>query len=185
MPQLFNISLKVDPLVKKWLDKNFKSERGIYQFGNSCYYYAVSALLYQSHVKSVGYLPEKYNRFIAVKIAISEYDFYHYGWEVSELQELRFSRLLKKLILNECLTQVALLRANYNVSLTTALNTYIIQYNISEEDIKYETLRKIYNRKYRQKEAEYEKYNLNAISDFGTKDCTIKKKKLKSINNTK
>ena len=170
MPKNYNVSLKVDPLVKRWMDNRFKFRRGIYFLGNSCYYGLVSALLYQSQVKGPKRLPDKYSNFVPVRIGISEYDFYHYGWEVSPMQEIRFSRLVRNIVIDECLRSVALLRASFSVPLSQAINAYTIYYNIADEDIHYETLRKIYQRKYRRIEEEYRAFNQAAVTDFGTRD---------------
>lgn len=170
MPENYNVSLKVDPLVKRWMDNRFKFRRGIYFLDNSCYYGLVSALLYQSHVKGPKRLPDKYANFVPVRIGISEYDFYHYGWEVSPMQEIRFSRLVRNIVIDECLRSVALLRASFSVPLSQAINAYTIYYDIADEDIHYETLRKIYQRKYRRIEEEYRAFNQAAVTDFGTRD---------------
>ncbi len=162
--------MRVDPLVKRWMDRNFKTDHGCYRFGDSCYYGLVSALLYQSHVKGPKRLPDKYANFVPVRIGISEYDFYHYGWEVSPMQEIRFSRLVRDIVIDECLRSVALLRASFSVLLSQAINAYTIYYNIADEDIHYETLRKIYQRKYRHIEEEYRAFNQAAVTDFGTRD---------------
>ena len=105
-----------------------------------------------------------------VRIGISEYDFYHYGWEVSPMQEIRFSRLVRNIVIDECLRSVALLRASFSVPLSQAINAYTIYYDIADEDIHYETLRKIYQRKYRRIEEEYRAFNQAAVTDFGTRD---------------
>ena len=171
MPENYNVSLKVDPVVKRWMDNRFKLRRGIYFLDNSCYYGLVSALLYQSHVKGPNRLPDKYARFVPVRVGISEYDFYHYGWEVSPMQEIRFSRLVRNIVIDECLRSVALLRASFSMPLSQALRAYTVYYKISDEDVQYETLRKIYQRKYKDIEVEYLDFNRVAVTDFGAKDA--------------
>lgn len=170
MSENYNVSLKVDPLVKRWMDNRFKLRRGIYFMDNSCYYGLVSALLYQSHVKGPKRLPDKYDNFVPVRIAISEYDFYHYGWEVSPMQEIRFSRLVRNIVIDECLRSVALLRASFSIPLSQAIRAYTVYFDIADEDIHYETLRKIYQRKYKRIEDEYRAFNKAAVTDFGTRD---------------
>ncbi len=168
MSECYSISMKVDPLVKKWLDNHFKSGRGGYWFGDSCYYGLVSSLLTQSHrVGAPSVVPGKYSMFVTVRICITEYDFYHYGWNVSVMQELRFSRLIRNLIEDELLRSVAILRARYNISISNAIDFYTMHYNLDECDVKFDTLRKKYRRNYTKVEEEYRTLDRIALDERG------------------
>lgn len=174
MPVNFTIDIRVDPFVKKWMDARFKCVRGVYQLGDSCYYGLVSAMLCQSQrVGSPTVVPDKYASFRNIKVGITEYDFYHYGWEVSVAQELRFSRLVRSIAVDECLRSVAILRARYEIPVSQAINSYCIYYNLEEEDIKFETLRKIYRRKYQHVEEDYRKLDIAAVTDFGARPSAV------------
>lgn len=179
MPSLYTLDIKVDPLVAGWMERSFKKMRGVYRMGDSCYYGLVSAILYQSHVKTPSRVPEKYGSFVPVKIAISEFDFYHYGWEVSPLQEIRFSRLIRNILIDTCLRNVAILRARYDMHLSQAISFYTIYYGMEEDHVKFETLRKTYRRKYQSLEAEYRNLDRAAVTDFGTIEKPMEHKELK------
>lgn len=179
MPLVYTIELKVDPLVAGWMERSFKKKRGVFRIGDSCWYGLVSSMLCQSHVKTPSVMPEKYASFVPVKVAVSEYDFYHYGWEVSPLQEVRFSRLVRNFIIDECLRNVAILRARYDMPISQAITYYSIFFGMEEEQVKFETLRKIYRRKYQNVEEEYRKLDAAAISDFGTIDRKPARKELR------
>lgn len=182
MPVNYNIDIHVDPLVRKWFDSRFKRHRGVYQLGDSCWYGLVSAMLYQSKRVTGGgdpALPDKYSRFVQVKIGITEYDFYHYGWEVSPIQELRFSRMIRTIVVDECLRSAAIMRARYDIPLSQAINTYTVYYDWTEEDIHFETLRKIYRRHYRDIEYEYRELDQAAVTDFGVTEADIPRRSLR------
>ncbi len=168
MAECYSIYLKMDPLVYRWLEARFKSSRGVFHLGDSWYYGLVSALLYQSpRVGAPAVVPAKYDRFVPARVCITEYDFYHYGWEVSVTQELRFSRLMRNIIIDECLRNAAILRARYDMPLSRAIGFYTVYYGLEEEDVKFETLRKTYRRHYRGVEDEYRALDRAAVTDFG------------------
>lgn len=171
--ECYSINMKVDPLVKRWLDRNFKTVGGCYTMGGSCYYAWISALLYRSrHVGDPAAVPAKYSRFVPVRVCVSEFDFFHYGWEVSVSQELRFSQMVRNMLVDECLRSVAILRARYDMALSQAINTYVVYYGLDDKDVNVETLRKTYNRKYRSVEDEYRNIDRMAVTDFGVTDST-------------
>lgn len=179
MPSVYTLDIRVDPLVAGWMERSFKKVRGVYRMGDSCYYGLVSAMLYQSHVRTPSVIPEKYASFVHVKIAITEFDFYHYGWEVSILQELRFSRIIRHLLIDSCLRNVAIIRSRYNIPLSQAISRYMVYYGIEEEQVRFETLRKIYRRKYLAIEEEYRDLDRAAVTDFGLNNDMPAPKKLK------
>jgi hypothetical protein len=165
--------MKVEPLVKRWMDIRFKTDHGRYRFGDSCWYGLVSAMLCQSaRVGKPTVVPVKYEGFVPVSICITEFDFYHYGWEVSISQELRFSRLVRNFVTDECLRSAAMLRARYNIPLSQAINTYIVKNGFTDDDLNTETLRKTYQRRYRVVEDEYRNMDRMAVTDFGVTDIT-------------
>jgi len=164
----FNVDMRVDQLVVKWLDARFRKERGIYLLGDSFWYTLVSMALCQSkRSERMSVPPDKYAAFVPVKIGITQYDFYHYGWEVNMTQEIRMSRLLRNIIYDEILRNAAIMRARYAISLSQAINTLTVFYNLTEEDVKFETLRKKYRRGYTRLEDEYRAIDLAAVTDFG------------------
>lgn len=179
MPLVYTIDLRVDPLVAGWIDRNFNKVRGCYRMGDSFWYGLVSSLLYQSHVKKPTVLPEKYSGFVPIKLAVTEYDFYHYGWEVSPMQELRFSRLIRSFIIDECLRNVAIMRARYDIPLSQAITDCTVFFNLEEEHLKYETLRKIYQRKYQEVESRYRDLDIASVSEFGANDRIPDKRSLR------
>jgi len=163
----YNVDMKVDPLVVKWMDARFRKERGIYRLQESRWYTLVSMALCQSaRAERVSLPPEKYSGFVPVKIGITEYDFYHYGWEVNMTQEIRMSRLLRDIICDEILRNAAIIRARYEISLSRAVNNIIVFYNLTEDDVRFETLRKRYRREYLVLEEEYRALDRAALTDF-------------------
>lgn len=180
MKLCYNVDINVDPLVVKWLDARFRKPNGIYEMKDSCWYGLVSMALCQSaKAKRESVLPEKYRRFSPVKIRITEYDFYHYGWEVNATQEIRLSRLLKRVIEDEILRNAAIMRARYDMPLSQAINAITVFYNLTEDDVKFETLRKTYRRNYTGMEEEYRALDCAALTDFGKDERTDAAKQLR------
>ena len=170
--ECYSVDMRVDPLVKRWMDRNFKTDHGRYRFGDSCYYGLVSAVLCQSpKVGNPAVVPDKYARFVPVKVCITEYDFYHYGWEVSVTQELRFSRLVRNILIDECLRSAAMLRARYDIPLSQAISSFTVWYGLTDDDVNPDTLRKTYQRKYKSVEEDYRAFDRAAVTDFGRLDA--------------
>jgi len=164
----YNVDMKVDPLVVKWMDARFEKRRGIYRMGASPWYGLVSMALCQSaRSERMRVPPDKYNSFVPVKVSITEYDFYHYGWEVSPTQEIRLSRMIRSLVEDELLRNAAIIRARYNLPLSQAIGSMMVFYNLSEEDVRFETMRKTYRRHYAGLETEYAALDSAAVTDFG------------------
>lgn len=163
----YNVDMMVEPLVVKWMDARFRKERGIYRIGDSKWYTFVSMALCQSaRAERMSVPPEKYAGFVPVKIGITEYDFYHYGWTVNMTQEIRMSRLVRDIICDEILRNAAMMRARYEMSVSRAINAIMVFYNLTEEDVRFETLRKRYRREYCRLEEEYRALDRAALSDF-------------------
>lgn len=178
--ECYSVNMRVDSLVKRWLDKNCKVVHGRYWFGDSCYYGLVSAMLCQSaKVGRPAVVPVKYAGFVPVSICITEFDFYHYGWEVSVTQELRFSRLVRNLVIDECLRSAAMLRARYDIPLSQAINSFTVWYGLTDDDVNPDTLRKTYQRKYKSVEEDYRAFDRAAVTDFGTRQTVPAPRKLR------
>ena len=166
----YNVDIKVDPLVVKWMDARFEKRRGVYHMGNSPWYGLVSMALCQSaRAERMRITPEKYNLFVQVKVGITEYDFYHYGWEINATQEIRLSRMIRSLVEDELLRNAAIIRARWRISLSHAIGSMMVFYNLSEDDVRFETMRKKYQRHYAGLEAEYAALDSAAVTDFGTR----------------
>lgn len=164
----YNVDMKVDPLVVKWMDAHFDKRRGIYRASTSPWYVLVSmALCQSSRSERMRTPPDKYNSFVPVKVSITEYDFYHYGWEVSPTQEIRMSRMVRGMVEDELLRNAAMMRARYNLPLSQTIGSMMVFYNLTEEDVHFETLRKTYRRKYAKREEKYRELDSAAVTDFG------------------
>lgn len=177
----YNVDMRVDPLVVKWMDARFRQRRGVYDLGQSCWYTLVSmALCQSSRTERMKAPPEKYAGFVPVKVGITEYDFYHYGWEVNMTQEIRLSRMVRNIICDEILRNAAIMRARYGISLSRAIKTFMVFYNVTEDDVRFETLRKRYRREYMRLEDEYRSIDRAAVTDFGMeKTWEERRKRLK------
>lgn len=171
MERRYNADMKVDPIVVKWMDARFRKRRGIYDLSESCWYTLVSmALCQSSRAERTKVTPDKYAGFVPVKVGITEYDFYHYGWKVNMTQEIRLSRMIRNIICDEILRNAAIMRARYSISLSRAINTFIVFYNLTEGDVRFETLRKRYRREYMRLEEEYRNIDRAAVTDFGARE---------------
>lgn len=173
---LYKIDIRVHPLVWRYIDNNFQTIRGAYDITSSSYYPIVSSMLCQSNVRLPSKVRPTFEAFRPISVYITEYDFYHYGFSVCELQQLRFSKLMRSLVIDSICRRIAMLRAAYDVPLTRAVCLMIDANLFEDNELKTDTLRKIYQRHYKETEKEYAEQFSDCVTEYGTNDDGFKKK---------
>lgn len=174
--KLYRITIKVHPAVWRYIDNNYPVKMGAYDLSRSVYYYLVTAMLYQSRVRMPSQLCRKYGEYRPVTVMITEFDFYHYGFQSSELQQCRLSRNILHLIVDDACRRIAQARVVFGVPVTTAIDHYLIDNGYEEGELDAEYLRSVYKRKYRGYEQELETWFRNAVTDWGYNDEKFEKK---------
>ena len=148
----FKIKIHVAPLVKRWLDNNFKIRNNAYDISLSSFYFMFSGALQQSHFNAPSILSRKYAGFVEVFIYITEFDFYHYGWEISPLQEVRLSKCCTRLLLDDICNRAMVLHCYLKHPLAKTLLELYNQQFIEESELRFVTLQKYYHRHFRHRE---------------------------------
>lgn len=173
---LYRITIKVHPAVKRYIDNNFPVKRGAYDITRSMYYYLVSAMLYQSHVAVPSKTCIKYKDYVPISIYITEFDFYHYGFQSSEYQQCRLSRSLLHLILDDACRRIALAKVVFGVPVTTGIEHFLIDNSFEDNELSAEYVRTVYKRKYRSFESELNDFYHNLTTDYGVNDESLQEK---------
>lgn len=173
--KLFRIQIRVHPMVYRWIENNFEELDGGYDLTKSPLYFAVTGMLQQSNVKCPSMVSKKLDIFKSVNIYISEYDFYHYGFQVSELQMCRFSKFVQMYIIDQACHRVMMAKVFGGIQRSTAIRSVLDENLMDDSELSYECLRKTYFRKYIEKERAL----LNRISE--STDIEIKKINVKTV----
>lgn len=148
----FVITVKVHPAVRRFIDNRYKKVNGAYNLSNGRHYYLVTNMLVHSSAAAPSRVPKKYGCFVPIKIMISEYDFYRYGWMTTPLQEYRFSKLILGEILDNACQRIALLKLVLDIPRRKCMLAIIDEELFERDEISYDYLRKYYQRKFQQKE---------------------------------
>ncbi len=176
--KLYRISLKVHPLVWRYIDNNYQKVGDTYDITGSMYYPLVMSLLCRSNVKVPSRVSPKYAEYKNVSVFVTEYDFYHYGYEMSPLQQFKFSKTVKNIIIDQMCRRIAITRAVVDVPLTQLIDLVLNENNMGPEELNAESLRKIYQRKYTELERDGEGFFRFVVNEAGGEDDDFEKKSL-------
>lgn len=176
--KLYRVQLKVHHMVWRYIDNNFRKKNGAYDVTQSMYYPLVLSSICRSNVRVPSKVYDCYDGYRDIMLLISEYDFYHYGYDISPLQQVRYSRILRNIILDLMCRRIVMMRAAFDIPLTRAIGL-VLDANLMEPDeLKPATLRKIYQRRYMALERETEDFFRDCVTDFGFNEKTFEKKSL-------
>lgn len=158
------ISLKVYPAVFRYLENNFpKNVQGVYDLLDSPYYCLISSMLSRSTIKTPSLVPMSYSRFVPIKTYITEFDFYHYGWEINERQQYNLSKTILHVILQNACHEIAVAHVCMNISRDRAIRNFIYENLFEDDELSYSYLIKYYQRNYLENEKKLKEYVSNLI----------------------
>lgn len=180
--KLYRVQLKVHPMVWRYIDNNFRKENGAYDVTQSMYYPLVLSSICRSNVRVPSRVSVFYDEYRDIMLLITEYDFYHYGYDISPLQQVRYSRILRNIILDLMCRRIVMMRAVFDIPLTRAIGLVLDANLMEPEELKPATLRKIYQRRYMALERETEEFFRECVTDFGFNDKTFEKKSLVNLS---
>ena len=151
------IEIRVHPLVSRWLKNNYPCEDSVFDLLDS-FDFAITGMLVQSNVIMPSRVGKNFETFTPIKLYISEFDFSHYGYQVSELQQCRFSRFLYSFILERACWEILYRHIYIGVPKEVAIRNWLAANVCSDSELTYDNLRKYYQRKFqniekKQKEA--------------------------------
>jgi len=180
----YRVSLKVDPMVFRYIDSNFTQLDGAYNtIGSICHNF-VTAMLSHSEVKLPSRVSRKYENFVPITLLITEFDFYHYGYICNELQQVKFSMAVRSLVIDDLCRKAAMARILYNQPVTKTIQHFLIDMGFDDGEVNPETLRSIYNRKYKDYEKRLCEFYNDLITDYDTNDAVFDKKSFVQIATT-
>lgn len=148
---LYRIEVRVDPAVRRFLLNRFPTTDGAIDLTGSRYYWMVSQMLSRQKVTITSQLPDKFDSYVSVWLSVTQWDFYHYGWIVPDIQQYNFSKLLVAEILNNLCFQVATLTAATGTSRLNAIKA-VLDAEQYDDIIKESRLLKHYQRKFKPEE---------------------------------
>ncbi len=163
----YNVEIRVHPTVFRYIDNNFPKERGIYDLSKTPWHNYISSMLGRSGVKMPSRVSKRYAHFKPVKLLITEFDFNHYGFQISEAQQSLLSRMLQLHIMEEACREVAMLHLLHHIPRRKAVRHYIDANLYEDDELKVDSLLTYYKRKWVPRENELREYWADIMEENG------------------
>ena len=160
----FNTIIKVHPAVLRYIDNSFSKTSGVYDLRKSLLYGFISAGLCRSGVNVTSMLPMQYEKMKPVKIAITSWDYHHYGWEIPPIHQVALSNHIYRQILFDACYRVLVAHVFGGLPRDTAIKEFLAEHCFEECELNYAALRKHYQRHW----IETEKIAKSNVADFNT-----------------
>lgn len=155
MKQTFKIVLHVHPVVAKWMDFNLEKIGDSYVVSKCKYYPMIVSSLSRKNLKLQSKLPNKFERFEKVFCLISDFDFYHYGFIISDYLQYKISKFIYDDIIDDMLRTTMAVYCSTGMARDKIIRQLLVEYMFEEEEMSIVNFRKIYQRNCLHKEKEF------------------------------
>lgn len=149
--------LKIHPAAKKYLINKYEYNKDIL-FINDMY---LNNIIINSINRKNLTIPSRvskklHNLFVPLKIAISNHTFYNIGYDMTEYNQSRFSRLVYNKMLDELCTNIFAGKI-IGINRIEIINTFYAEYDLTEDDLKVSFIYKYYKRNWGEIENKWQK----------------------------
>lgn len=151
----FIISIKVHPVVKKWMEFNVEKKQGSYLISKCKYYPMIISSLTRCNFKHQSKIPKKFETFEEINFIISEFDFYHYGFFISDYLQYKISDFIYKDIVDEMLKKTMYVHCSTGIARDKIMRQLLVEYMFEENEMSLANFRKMYQRKILDKEKDF------------------------------
>lgn len=158
MKQSFKISLNVHPVVAKWMDCHLEKVGDAYVISKSKYYSIIVGSLTRKNIKLQSRIPEKYEKFEKVFCYISDFDFYHFGFYISDFMQYKISKAIYDDIVDKMLYSTMVLFCCSGLARDRIMRQQLIEFMFEDDEMTIENFRKLYQRKYLDQEKEFKAF---------------------------
>jgi hypothetical protein len=169
--KVYSTIIKVHPAVFRYMDNTFSRVRDVnskaadvYDLRRSLLYGFISAGLSRRSINATSMLPLQYEKMKTVKIAITSWDYHHYGWDIPPIHQVALSNHIYKQILFDACYRIMICHVFAGLPRDAAIKEYLSEHLFEEHELNYAALRKHYQRHW----IETEKIAKSNVSDFNT-----------------
>ena len=148
------ITLKVRPVVFRWIDNNFPKHRGKYDVRGSFIHPIICAALVRGNKHLNPIFVQKLKTYQSIELIISGHWVTNYGSVIIEEFQIRFNALMYAFITNEICTTAMNSHVYAAQPKTTIMRELLILGNYNDNELTLACICKIYQRKYLKKEKE-------------------------------
>ncbi|MDD4847614.1 MAG: hypothetical protein PHR53_02470 [Bacteroidales bacterium] len=160
---MYRILIRLHPAVVRWLENNFTKENDAFDLTKSDKYYLISGALQRFKVTMPSKVSKRYQRLTPVYIRLTEFDFYHYGWEMAPLHQVRLSDHLYREILNNGCQKIMLAYVVAGIPRDAAIREFLSENFFSPDELNFSGIRKYYQRKFADKESDTYQFIKNLL----------------------
>lgn len=144
--KIYSTVIRVHPAVFRYIDNTFNQIRDVYDFRRSLLYGFISAGLSRRTIHATSMLPLQYEKMKTVKIAITSWDYHHYGWDIPPIHQVALSNHIYKQILFDACYRVMICHVFGGLPRDTAIKEFLAEHCFEESELNYAALRKHYQR---------------------------------------
>lgn len=166
MKQTFKIALHVHPVVAKWMEFNLEKIGDAYVVSKSKYYPMIIASLTRKNLRLQSKLPSKFEKFEKVFCLISDFDFYHYGFIISDYLQYKISKCIYDDIIDKMLHATMVVYCSTGIPRDKIIRQQLVENMFDDEEMTIVNFRKIYQRNYLWKEKEFRAFIKECDIDF-------------------
>ena len=148
----YTIEFKVLPLVYRYISEHYVCKNNAFDVFGSPLYYLISSGLSRSNIATPSRISAKYQSYVPIRIYITEWDFYHYGWEMTAVQQVRLSNIIKSQIIETICEKTMVLHCYTHIPREAIIRELMSQNFIEEEELSLASVKKHYQRHFLKKE---------------------------------
>lgn len=172
----FSTIIKVHPAVLRYIDNTFSKKSGAYDLRGHLLYSFISAGLSRRSINVASMVPLQYKKMLPVKVAITSWDYHHYGWEIPPIHQVALSNHIYRQILWDACYRILIAHVFGGLPRDTAIKEFLAEHCYEERELNYAALRKHYQRHW----IESEKIAKSNVADFNTfSTCSLPERNTK------
>jgi hypothetical protein len=144
--KIYSTVIRVHPAVLRYIDNTFDKIKDVYDLRRSMLYGFISAGLSRHTINATSMLPLQYEKMKTVKVAITSWDYHHFGWDIPPIHQVALSNHIYKQILFDACYRVMICHVFGGLPRDAAIKEYLSEHLFEEHELNYAALRKHYQR---------------------------------------
>ncbi len=161
-----------DPAVLRYLENLFNIKSDSVDLQKSFFYPFFIVCLSRIKYKSKKTNSSSFSSFIEGNIVIKEWDYSHYGDNITPAAMIKVNNLIYKLIIREACYRIMIAHVYSGIPRDTCIRNYIYEIGYTDNELSYSALRKYYQRNWISKEKELIENLQFSMSEIDDKKCT-------------
>lgn len=168
-----SVPFSFDPAVLRYLETFFNCKSEFVDLRKSFLYPFFILCLSRISCKSKKTNSSSFRSFIEGNIVIKEWDYTHYGDNITPAAMIQVNNLIYKLIVRDACYRIMIAHVFSGLPRDTCIRDYLFEIGFKDEELSYAALRKYYQRNWTNKEKELRDNVQFSLIENEDKKCTI------------